>query len=261
MWSFHMPWSSHICLDCFVFDLRRSVVFVSSNDLCRLQNDQVFCQVISKRSVLSDRTFWVLSHVWSFYSALNSCTRKWHSAMIESTIKESWWWWSRESWWWMICADFKTIKSFVKWSQNDHVFSDRTFWDFFHVWSFYFVLNPCTRKWHSAVIESTIRETWWWSMKMINNWCDCLVDAFILFDFIVLFVFVELWSVCHDHHFLSVSLKLLCDLFLRTVCCERVHALLRMLCLLLSIVLHQCLSRRIDDVVVVCLSFVEMSEL
>jgi hypothetical protein len=62
----------------------------------------------------------------------------------------------------MICADFKTIKSFLKWSQNDHVFSDRTFWVFFHVWSFYFMLNSCMRNWHSTVIESIIRETWWW---------------------------------------------------------------------------------------------------
>jgi hypothetical protein len=77
----------------------------------------------------------------------------------------------------MICADFKTIKSFVKWSQNDQVLSDRTFWILSHVWSFYSVFNPCTRKWHSAVIESIIRETWWWSIKMINEWCDCLVLA------------------------------------------------------------------------------------
>jgi hypothetical protein len=40
-------------------------------------------------------------------------------------------------------------------------------------------------------------------------------DVFIFFDLIVFFVFVEFWSVCHDHHFLSVSLKLLCDLSLR----------------------------------------------
>jgi hypothetical protein len=84
---------------------------------------------------------------------------------------------------WMICADFKTIKSFcrkiskwsclfVKWSQNDHVFSNRTFWIFSHFWSSYFVLNSCERKWHSAVIESTIRKTWWWwsrRVMMINE--------------------------------------------------------------------------------------------
>jgi hypothetical protein len=72
----------------------------------------------------------------------------------------------------MICADFKTIKSFIKWFQNDHVLSDRIFWIFSHVWSFYFVLNLCTRKWHSAVIDSIIRKTWWWWSKeivMINE--------------------------------------------------------------------------------------------
>jgi hypothetical protein len=64
----------------------------------------------------------------------------------------------------MICADFKTTKSFVKRSQNDQVFSDRTFWILFHVWSFYFVFNPCTRKRHSAVIESIIK-----SVMMIDD--------------------------------------------------------------------------------------------
>ncbi len=74
----------------------------------------------------------------------------------------------------MICANFKTIKSFVKWSQNDHVLLNRTFWIFFHVWSFYFVLNSCTRKWHSAMIENIIKKTWWWWSKeivMMNDLC------------------------------------------------------------------------------------------
>jgi hypothetical protein len=31
-----------------------------------------------------------------FYFVLNSCTRKWHSAEIESIIKKTWWWWSRK---------------------------------------------------------------------------------------------------------------------------------------------------------------------
>jgi hypothetical protein len=35
----------------------RFVAFVSSNDLCRLQNDQVFCQMISKRSCLFRSNF------------------------------------------------------------------------------------------------------------------------------------------------------------------------------------------------------------
>jgi hypothetical protein len=38
------------------------------------------------------------------------------------------------------------------------------------------------------------------------------------------------------------------------VCCERIHTFLRMFCLLLSIVLHQCLSRRIDVVSLVWVS-------
>jgi hypothetical protein len=69
----------------------------------------------------------------------------------------------------MICAGFKTTKSFcqmiskrsslfVKWSQNDQVFSDRTFWILSHVWGFYSALNSCTRKRHSAVIEDIIRD-------------------------------------------------------------------------------------------------------
>jgi hypothetical protein len=48
-----------------------------------------------------------------------------------------------------------------------------------------------------------------------------------------------------------------CAACLWAVYCGGVHAFLRMLCLLLSTVLHQCLSRGID-VVVACLSFVEM---
>ncbi len=55
--NFCRMWSFHICLDRLVSDLRRFVVFVSSNDLCRLQNDQVFCQMISKRSCLLKSNF------------------------------------------------------------------------------------------------------------------------------------------------------------------------------------------------------------
>ncbi len=51
-----------------------------------------------------------------------------------------------------------------------------------------------------------------------------------------------------------------CAICLWELSVVRIHAFLRMLCLFLSIVLHQCLSRKIDFVVA-CLSFVEMSKL
>ncbi len=176
-------------------------------------------------------------------------------------------------------VSFKTIKSFcqmiskrsslfVKCSQNDHILSNRAFWFFSHDWAFYFVLNSCTQRWHSAVIERIIRKTWWWWSK--RSWWSMRVmisflsqsEKMLLFIFLSIswLVFFDLFRAHYDHHFLSVSLKLLCDLLLKTVCSERFHALLKMLCFLLSIVLHQCLSRRIDFFVVY-LSFVEMSEL
>jgi hypothetical protein len=76
----------------------------------------------------------------------------------------------------MTRADFKTIESFcrkiskwsslfVEWSSNDHVLSDSTFWILSYCWDFYFVLNSCTRKWHSAIIESIIRD-----VMMISRW-------------------------------------------------------------------------------------------
>jgi hypothetical protein len=101
----HSSW-----LICFIFVLIVSslicicsVVFVSLNDLCRFQNDQVF-----------------------------------------------------------LSNDLKTIMS----TQIDF------FESFFTFWSFYSVLNSCMRKWHSAMIKNIIKRTWWWSMMMINEWCN-----------------------------------------------------------------------------------------
>jgi hypothetical protein len=72
------------------------VAFVSSNDLCRLQNDQVFLSNDLKTIMSFQIEFFEFYFTfWSFYFVLNSCTRKWHSAVIESIKKETWWWWSK----------------------------------------------------------------------------------------------------------------------------------------------------------------------
>jgi hypothetical protein len=58
----------------------------------------------------------------------------------------------------LLSNDFKTI-----------TFSQIELFEIFFTFEdFYFVLNSCTRKWHSAEIESTIRETrWWWSKEIV----------------------------------------------------------------------------------------------
>jgi hypothetical protein len=187
-------WSFHIRLVVSFLICIRFVAFVSSNDLCRSQNDQVFCQMISKRSSLFRSNF------LNFISLLKFLFR----------------------------AQFVHAKTTLS----------------------------CDRRYYKRRDD----DRWWWST---NDVTFCLflrakVLSYFSISWLDLLVFVEfLCLVYRDHHFLSVSLKLLCDLSLKTVCSERFHALLRMLCLLLSIVLHRCLSREID-VVVVCLSFVEM---
>jgi hypothetical protein len=168
----------------------------------------------------------------------------------------------------MICADFKTIKSFVKWSQNDQILSDRIFWILSHVWSFYFVLNSCTRKRHSTVIENIIK-----NVMMIDDDNQRMMwhvlfffqsdNVFIFFDFIIRFsCFRRIFMSC-----LSWSSFFVClvEIIVRHVrelfIVKKIHTFLRMFYFLLSIVLHQCFFREIDVVIVACLSFVEMSKL
>jgi hypothetical protein len=92
----------------------RFVAFVSSNDLCRLQNDQVFCQMISKRSVqlqndqifcqmISSSSSFVRSNFLNFVSRLKflfriqfvhakttfSCDRRYYKRRDDDR-----WWWS-----------------------------------------------------------------------------------------------------------------------------------------------------------------------
>jgi hypothetical protein len=144
-------------------------------------------------------SFVIVSHSsWCFVSALHSFCRvriiKWsvqtskRSSLLSNNLRT-------------ICADFKTIKSFVKWSQNDQVHSDRTFWILSHVWSFYFVFNSCTRKRHSTVIEDIIRD-----VMMIDDDDQRMMwhvlffsqseNALILFDLIA-------WSLCLLRTFMS----------------------------------------------------------
>jgi hypothetical protein len=102
----------------------------------------------------------------------------------------------------MICADFKTIKSFcrkiskwsslfVKWSQHDHVLSDRTFWIFSHFWSFLLriqlvrakVTLNSDRKYYKRdvmmmMIEINHDDQWeWWSILFYKA-KECFYSAF-----------------------------------------------------------------------------------
>jgi hypothetical protein len=177
----------------------------------------------------------------------------------------------------MICADFKTINSFVKWSQNDQVFCQMilkrssflrsNFLNFISRLKFLFRTQlvhakttfSCDRRYYKERDD----DRWWWLTNDATTCCffSQSENVFMIFVFLTrFFLFSSNFYVYRDPHFLSVSLKLLCDLSLRIVCNEKFHAFLRMFCLLLSIVLYQCFFREID-VVVVCLSFVEMSEL
>ncbi len=85
----------------------------------------------------------------------------------------------------------KWLNSFVKCSLNDHIFSNRTFWIFLLDWGFYFVLNPCTRKRHSTMIESIIKnvmiidENDQWMMWLSHSRSQS-ENAFILFNLITL---------------------------------------------------------------------------
>jgi hypothetical protein len=150
----------------------------------------------------------------------------------------------------------KRLSLFVKWSQNDHVFSNRTFWIFLYSWDFFILYHFV----HAKVTLSDDRRYYRehdddQRMMWLFNFRSQSKYVLILSDFITCFL-----RALNDHHFSIVSLKLLCDVSVKAVCSERIHAFLRMLCLLLSIVFHQCLFRRVD-VVVACLNFVEMFEL
>ncbi len=110
----------------------------------------------------------IVSHSsWCFVSDLHSLCRV---RIIEWSVQTS----KRSS---LLSNDLKTIKSFIKWSQNDQVFSDRTFWILSHVWSFYSVLNSCTRKRHSAVIEDIIR-----NVMMIDDDDQRMMWRFVFFS-------------------------------------------------------------------------------
>jgi hypothetical protein len=84
----------------------------------------------------------------------------------------------------MICADFKTIKSFcrkiskwsslfVKWSQNDHVFSDWTFWSFLLLLRYLFRAQSvhakatlsCDRRYYKKRDD----DRWWWSTSDVTR--------------------------------------------------------------------------------------------
>jgi hypothetical protein len=72
------------------------------------------------------------------------------------------------------------------------------------------------------MIEKNRNDQWkWWSVFLSQS-----EKMFSFFFSISLLVFFEFFRAHYDHHFLSVSLKLLCDLSLKTVCNVRFHALL-----------------------------------
>jgi hypothetical protein len=73
----------------------------------------------------------------------------------------------------IICANFKTIKSFVKWSQNDQVLSNRTFWIFISRLKFLFRIQfvhakttlNCDRKYYKKRDD----DQWWWSTNDLTR--------------------------------------------------------------------------------------------
>jgi hypothetical protein len=182
---------------CFVSDL---------HSLCRVRIIEWSVQTSKRSSLLSNNLktikfsqielFWILSHVWSFYSVLNPCTRKRHSAVIEDIIRDVM----------MIDAD-----------------DQRVMW--------LFVLLSERKCFHTFRSHSSI---------LLSS------SNFYVLSIVIIISCLSRWS--YWRYALRLSIM-------------KVHAFLRMLCLWLSIVLHQCFFRKIDVVIVACLSFVEMFEL
>ncbi len=117
----------------------------------------------------------------------------------------------------------------------------------------------CDRKYYKKRDD----DRWWWSTNDMTRFAffskrNCFYifrfySSIFLFssNFCVLFIVIIISCLSRWNYCATCSWA---------VYCEKVHAFLKMLCFLLLIVLYQCLFREID-VVVVCLSFVEMSEL
>jgi hypothetical protein len=192
-------------------------------------------------------SFVIVSHSsWCFVFDLRSLCRV---RIIEWSVQTS----KRSS---LLSNDLKTIK-----------FSQIELFEFYFTFEdFYSVFNSCTRKRHSAVIEDIIRD-----VMMIDDDDQRVMrqrvvflskrkcfHAFRLSSSILLFLsnFYMLVVIIISCLFRWSYWRYVLEMFIM-----RIHALFRMLGLWLSIVLHQNLSRRIDVVIVVCLSFVEMSEL
>jgi hypothetical protein len=111
---------------------------------------------------------------------------------------------------WVFCQMFsKRLSLFIEWSRNDQVLSNRTFWNFFSDWDFYFVLISCTRKRHSAMIEDIIENVimidendqriwwFWFSLSKRKNFRSCrfhnssFTISVVCFHLFLSFVFVE----------------------------------------------------------------------
>jgi hypothetical protein len=191
-------WSFHIRLVISFLICIRFVAFVSSNDLCRLQNDQVFCQMISKRSsslrsnflnFISRLKFLFRTQFVHAKTTLN-CDRKYYKKRDDDR-----WWWSAND-----------VTRFVLFSKRQCFHTFRS---------------------HNSIFMSS--------------------SSFYVLFIVIIISCLSRWNYCATCSW--------------AVYCEEIHTFLRMLCFLLSIVLHQCFFRRIDVVIVACLSFVEMSKL
>ncbi len=137
-------------------------------------------------------------------------------------------------------ADFKTIKSFCQMLFKRSCLLESNLLLFSHNRNAFFRAQPV----HAKIEFSSDREYYKEDVMMLINENDDFFDLHMLL--VIIISCLSRWSYCA-----------ICSWELFVV---KIHAFLKMLCLLLSIVLHHCLSREID-VVVACLSFVEMSEL
>jgi hypothetical protein len=170
----------------------------------------------------------------------------------------------------------KTTKSFYRMISKRFSFLRSNFLKFFHWLRFLFRVHLV----HAKTTLSDDREyyrkcdddRWEWSANVMTNFRSQSERIFVLVDLIarllrsLLFVFICLYRLFSSNSEIISVIIISCLSrwnywrYARELSFMNIHALLRMLCLLLSIVLYQCFSRKID-VVVACLNLVEMFKL
>jgi hypothetical protein len=135
-----------------------------------------------------------------------------------------------------LSSDLKTIKSFCQMISKRSCFLRSKFLNFFSRLRFlfraYFVHTKVTFNSDRRYYKKLDNDWWEWSTNDVIVWFSFSKrKRFHLFRFhssfssISMLVFFDfnacLRRILSDHHFLLVSLKLLCDLSVKTVCNER----------------------------------------